>query len=312
MGNLKQIVYIASTGYSGSTLLESILGTCPDINNVGEVSKLHFYQSCTCGNNFSSCPFWIAVADKLNISVSEIGQQHIPGQRNRSNLFIKALHDAFIVLGTPVMRHLWSNLSSEIYTFQKGCEKAIRLFEAICTTSNKSIIIDSSKDPILLKHMYVLRPDLFKVIHLVRDARAVSYSVVKNYDRDGLSFANEFHGQRTTYKDGASFWEGRNAKIELAIRNIPEKSKLFLRYEDLCNDLEKSCRQISEFIGIEVNPVEDFDLSTQHTISGNPWRKMAKTMTVSANHDWKEKVDASNLAIVDKLAGMRNRKYGYV
>jgi len=58
----KKIIYIAGYGYSGSTLLERILATHPQIVGCGEVhnflNDFKLKEICSCTSNLEDCPFW--------------------------------------------------------------------------------------------------------------------------------------------------------------------------------------------------------------------------------------------------------------
>jgi hypothetical protein len=67
-----RVLYIASSGHSGSTLLEVMLGNHPAINSVGEVHRLSIFpysRLCACGSVIAQCPYWndiaAAVAQRL-------------------------------------------------------------------------------------------------------------------------------------------------------------------------------------------------------------------------------------------------------
>ena len=65
----KRAVYIASVGYSGSTLLDMLLGANDGVTTLGEVGLLARYAraggGCTCGEALEVCGFWSAVEKQL-------------------------------------------------------------------------------------------------------------------------------------------------------------------------------------------------------------------------------------------------------
>lgn len=56
------VVYIMSEAYSGSTLLDLLLGMTPEIWTLGEAQHLwqrvQDQQVCACGELIPKCPFW--------------------------------------------------------------------------------------------------------------------------------------------------------------------------------------------------------------------------------------------------------------
>jgi hypothetical protein len=61
------LIYIAGSSYSGSTLMDLLLGAHPEIESLGEAKKIALVQSaadggtpptCNCGDPVASCDFW--------------------------------------------------------------------------------------------------------------------------------------------------------------------------------------------------------------------------------------------------------------
>jgi sulfotransferase family protein len=67
-----RLLFLASSGHSGSTLLEVMLGNHPLVSSVGEVHRLSIYpytRMCACGEVIARCAYWndiaAAVAQRL-------------------------------------------------------------------------------------------------------------------------------------------------------------------------------------------------------------------------------------------------------
>ncbi len=79
MKNTIKIFYILSSGHSGSTLTDLILGSHSDIESGGEINRLDDYISnrppgrgeiervCTCKKNIKDCAYWKAVLSKIDL-----------------------------------------------------------------------------------------------------------------------------------------------------------------------------------------------------------------------------------------------------
>lgn len=308
---MNTLLYIASTGYSGSTLLESLLGTNDSCFNVGEAYKIGWWKTCACGEELDSCPFWERVSQGLEEHSrfgSRIREHHISGKRKRSRL--PSLHDAFILSGSPRNRAAFQ-LSPEVRAFQEGCRRALTLFEEVSRVASAPIIVDSSKDPVLLKHLYTLCPDRLRVIHLVRDARAVAWSHVNNYQRDGATYPSEQSGRRPTIVEAAGYWRRRNRNILLATRNLPADQKLTIRHEDICSSPANCANQISKLVGEPISLPEVFSPRVQHSIAGNPMRNSDQPVHLTFREDWREKLESGDLENVESEAGTMNRQFGY-
>ena len=69
---LPRVLYIAGYGRSGSTVLDTILGSHESAVSCGEVTFLldtyhDPHQSCACGAPFPACPIWAGLSEKLNV-----------------------------------------------------------------------------------------------------------------------------------------------------------------------------------------------------------------------------------------------------
>ena len=89
---MDKILYIASLGHAGSTVLELVLSNSDDIIGIGEIENLYkmvknkgvdsTYESvtCSCGNNMNNCSYWSGFKDihknTLNMSFKEFYRVH--------------------------------------------------------------------------------------------------------------------------------------------------------------------------------------------------------------------------------------------
>ena len=167
------------------------------------------------------------------------------------------------------------------------------------------VIVDSSKDPLLLKHLYSLAPDKIKVIHLVRDARAVSLSFVSNFDRDGTAYVGEDTGKKPNFATAAKFWRERNRNIRIASWHIPQSQRLFLPYEQLCMKRDLSSEALSNFVGEQIVIPEEIHLQKQHTIAGNPMRQREASIRVSLSEAWQLKLTPSQVMEIESAAHLK-------
>lgn len=308
---MKTLVYIASTGYSGSTLLESILGSNSRCLNLGEIYKLPYWPICSCGEKVDECWFWRELGCKLRERPDGanrgLREWHVQGRRAKSGLH-KHLHNAFIALGGPESLPAFRAISPEIRAFSDSCARALELFETAAEMTGASVIVDSSKDPLLLKHLYALEPARLRVIHLVRDPRAVSLSFVNNFDRDGTAYVAEARNARPTLTEAAQYWRDRNRNIRLACCRIPASQRLYLRYEDLCLEREASAAALSKFLGVPITIPEIIHLRQQHTIAGNPMRQSETSIRVRLKEDWRTRLSTADLAEIKAVVGNNIKK----
>ncbi len=62
------IIFVASAGHSGSTLLDLLIGNHEDVSGVGELNRLSLHADnrvCACGQVVAQCPYWQRIREAL-------------------------------------------------------------------------------------------------------------------------------------------------------------------------------------------------------------------------------------------------------
>ena len=135
------VIYIMAASHSGSTLLSFLLGSHPQIFNLGELKEFEnffnplkeddrgqYNTPCDCGIRVYDCPFWSKINDKTPLS------------KTKANDII--------------------------------------LYQAIRTTAQEPILVDNSKNAERFK-FYPKHNIPYKIVHLIRDGRAKGFSDYK-------------------------------------------------------------------------------------------------------------------------------------
>jgi hypothetical protein len=133
------VVYIASVGHSGSTLLAMLLGAHSKIFGIGELSEFKSVNRCSCKKLIKYCSVW------------------------------KTLFPIF-----PKIGFRRNKLCSDKKTFKYYAKVYARIMETV----DCDVIVDSSKDVDSLKLLLKNDFDVLGV-HLVRDGRGVLNSWIK-------------------------------------------------------------------------------------------------------------------------------------
>jgi len=248
------LIYILSSGHSGSTLIDLMLGSHSCIESVGEIDKFSEYFSnsqntiaskkvklCNCGQPIAECSYWKQVKEKLDNSIV-------------SNINLK----------------------------QDFAERNYQLMSAILAVSGKKIICDSSKQIDRLSSF--LASDLFNVqiIHLIRDGRAYAFSMKNKQERTIAKYGSldkykEFlrakgkQDQHYNYDNAIKKWNEINIAWQKQFNKLP--NYYFLKYENLVENPEKSLSAILKKVDLkfESNQVEFYKV-THHNIDGNRMR----------------------------------------
>ena len=193
-----------------------------------------------------------------------------------------------------------------------------RTYAAIAQVSGSPVVIDSSKHASLA---FCLRSspgvDL-RVVHMVRDSRAVAYSWGKVVDRPDAAGS-----QMATYKPASAAlrWNVQNSALQLLSQlGTPT---LRVRYEDFVQDPAATLSEIAAFAGLPGGPDFRFlgtdgpgrwwaELAATHTASGNPMRFTTGRVPIRYDSAWQSAMLAGNRRTVTALTLPLLMRYGYL
>lgn len=299
------LIYIASSGRSGSTLLDMLLGAQPGIWTAGEVQMLPFELArgkspCGCGERVAECDFWTEVAARCPqaLASGEIGRFR------DENGYGKALRWAEIrALRTPV-REVGPDRSAEYFHHGRANRELLDTVRAVAeerTGKPLSWLVDASKDVYRLS--WLIRSGLFdiRVIHVLKDPRAFVYSKIRRLPRLG----GWRYAPRMTLR-----WVVENRLLARVYRTeLPLEHALLLRYEDLAGQPERTMRMVLPWLGlVDAEPKMDFR-SGNHALSGNAMR--AAVGGIMLDDQWRSAMPALMRGAVGLATAMEARRYGY-
>lgn len=312
-GDRVRVLYLGGLGRSGSTLAERLLGELPGICAAGEI--VHLWRRCVaedercgCGEWFSKCGFWSAVGETAFGGWDRVGT----GQ-------VEALHDA-----VDRTRHIpWLALPSAGPGSRPDLDEYtnyyLRAYRGIRAVSGSPVVVDSSKHASLA---FCLRrsPEIdLRVIHVVRDSRAVTYSWTTRVARPDTapgSFMATYPPIRA-----AVHWVTQNGAFQVLARlGTPV---LRIRYEDLVRSPRPVLSRMARFAGLDVTEAdleflgEDADqrwaeLRPAHTASGNPIRFTTGRMAIRCDSRWRTALPDRQRRLVTALTLPLLAHYGYV
>lgn len=279
------VLYIAGLGRSGSTLLADMLGGVTGAVNVGELRNLWLRGPvedvlCTCGLPFSQCPFWVAVGSHAFGGWAAVDAEELLRLKHRVD---RHRH---------LPRILWSRLrgapSADIGRYTEALE---RLYAAIAAISGASVIVDPTKDP---PHAFLLwrspKIDL-RIVHLVRDSRAVAYSWTKRVRRPEVVGGDAYMHQESP---PTLAWKWNDYNILFGLLRRSRVPSISMRYEDFVEDpahhLARALSLVADRIETDRTPVSAdgiFDRCGGHSLSGNPGRFQRGRVEVRRDDAWR-------------------------
>jgi hypothetical protein len=302
---MTDLVYIMGHGYSGSTLLTFLLGSHPRIATIGELGIAPRAKTspeeyfCSCQTPILECDFWQRVTHRMeergqpfDIWDADLDFRHNGG--GLSDVVLRAVQRG------PMLETVRSAALRVLPAAHREMDRVLARIEALVETvlsiQGRGVFLDSSKRPERAVFMSRVPSFRMKVIHLVRDGRAVSWSSMKN-----LGVGPE---------EAARSWVADNQGSEHARRYFGPERWLTLRYEDLCTDPEQNLARIYGFVGVPAkNGIQDFR-NFEHHIIGNRMR-LASTSEIRLDERWKEALTREQMATIERRVTPLNRKYGY-
>lgn len=317
-------VYIAGPGHSGSTLLDMLLGGHEQVSALGEIHR--FYLSlhkvsrphrCDCGKPLRDCKFWQDVISELQLMTSLSEDELLDGFLTTLPEYLD-IPDDDTVLAEPAvprryrldlprilagvapawMYRLASHLIPGVHRYRKIARNSHLLFDAVRKVAETPVVIDSTKNPIRLRTLYLERPDQMKFIYMIRDGRAVTHSRIR---RHGVNMC-----------DAAKVWRAEHRKQSLVQRDIPEDRIYLLHYEALCSQPEAELEKLCGFLGLDFDPnLVSFRNTSRHAVGGNPMRFNQSENVILLQERWRDELTELQLDAFDEVAGDLNRSLGY-
>ncbi|MGE0480110.1 MAG: sulfotransferase [Phycisphaerae bacterium] len=300
---MRKLVYVLSPGHSGSTLLGLLIGAHPQVATVGEVkvvpASFHGAETCACGAPMTQCAFWMRVNGKLQERGldlrSERFQVHARGgagaiERIATSQVREGLGEAL----RTMLLHAWPPVGA-VWRRLRGANVA--LVDSVCEAARRPVFLDTSKDASRLRFLAETRAFDLRVLHLIRDGRAVAYSLIKKgtpAQSAARDWVHEHEQARRLYRAWAD----------------PQRTWMQVSYERLCEDPTGALAAMCGFIGIPYDPrMLEFREWESH-ILGNRMR-LNSDHTIALDTSWQENLGDADLATVSRVTAELNRSFGY-
>ena len=307
------VLYVGGHGRSGSTILAQTLGQIPGFVNVGELWQVWYRglrenERCGCGQPFDSCEFWRAVGDEAfggweNVDVDRMVAFTPYLKRRRYT-------PHYALAAKTGMR------SRKVNAMLEECGPVLeRLYRAIQTVSGAEVIVDSSKRFSYAVLLSLLPFADLRVVHLVRDSRAVAYSWGRTKESPAVVGGRLM--PRMSPAQASRAWSIQNYSFGFVSR-FARFSRL--RYEDFVSDPTFYLAETLVRAGFddeagglhEIVRGREISLSVDHTVSGNPGRFLTGNIELQPDEEWKVKMRGADKNSVTALTAPLLLKYGYL
>ena len=300
-----RVLYIAGWGRSGSTILNMVLGQVPGFFPAGELRflwqrNLLENHDCGCGEKFHECEIWRGVVERSGV--------------DRDPALVRQVRESLdaAVDDKRVPELLRAGGREAVYKRLGPAADALgRLYRGIRDQTGCRVIVDASKVPSYGALLEAVPGIDLRVLHLVRDARAVAYSWLRKKPQRDVGRPMV---QRTAFESGWR-WAIRNAEVGMLWRRAGNRF-LRLRYETLIDRPEDSLQQIVALAGEDGAPLPFVrpgvvTLQPTHTSSGNPNRFTTGETELRRDEEWRRGMRRADRWIVSSVAWPLMHRYGY-
>ncbi|HUG17291.1 MAG TPA: sulfotransferase [Thermomicrobiales bacterium] len=296
-------------GRSGSTILGNVLGQVGGFFHGGELCYLwnrgvRQDALCGCGVPFSKCPVWTEVMRDGAVA-------SFASSRGRLERFPRAGNRRL-----PLVMIHPSLSRSVVADAVHYADQLMALYTAIARVTGSRVIVDSSKAP---SHVHVLARmegiDL-RVVHLLRDPRAVAHSWHRRVQRVDVAKDRPREQTRTSVGRGALKWAYSNVMIGAATRRMPPDRLMRVKYEEFVRDPVAVSSRIAALAGADEAQLpfssrSDIVLGPTHTVWGNQNRLRTGPVKLRADEQWKSAMAVSDRILVTALSWPLLLRYGY-
>jgi len=323
----REYVYILGASHSGTTLLAMLLNAHPEIVSVGELARggvadISGYR-CSCRLPVVDCPFWKRVARGAadrgsTFRLTDFGtgfQLDRPWYVRRALMsehrgrLLEAIRDLALRTSSTWRRH-----------FDSRCRNYIAVVDSILSAAGARVLVDSSKLAHILKHVLRIPSLDTRVIHLVRDGRAVALTYM---DQEEYADAGEPEMRRggrgrpagqdrpkLSMRRAADEWCRCLRSAEHVLAGVESNRYQRVHYDDLCRDTQGSLATVFRFMGVDPGLwAQDFRAAEHHVV-GNGMR-LDTSSEVVLDERWRSVLSKDQLRAFHSVARAINRRYGY-
>ncbi len=260
-----KFIYIVGRGFSGTTMLDALLGNSGQIESVGElVSGLSRYdiELCSCGKLTEDCIFWQTIKKEFNL-------------RNGDNSFTAFAKQSIDQANVK-------NYFSTLFNIQKyrGLAASNRImYEAIASVNGRNWVLDSSKE--ITRGLFLARLDnRVKFIHVIRRPEGQISSLYYRLNKGlPLKFLRKEYYPKYKFLPisfEAIAWSMGNLLAEF-LKLFAPKRTIRIKFENLLNNPAHELDRLGKFLNINFDEIKNKiqnneDFYVNHSMGGNEFR----------------------------------------
>jgi hypothetical protein len=257
---------------------------------------------CGCGEDFRDCPFWGTVGEQAFGGWHRAQVERLADIDQRTNR-LRSL---------PL--HRLGSLHPEFAAVTADyADQLARLYLAIAKVSGASTLVETSKDPNFAWVLTRMPGYDVRIVHLVRDSRAVACSWMTP-KRLVSPIGGETYMPTLAVHNTATRWTIANSAFHALAARAPYircTYERFVREPRAClSELDAFCAGSLAF------PAEQLDgdrvlLGKHHIFSGNPMSERIGWVQMRPDDRWSNELSVTQATTVTALSWPLLRSYGY-
>lgn len=301
------VLYVLGKGRSGSTLIDGLLGQLPGVFSTGELRYLWEWGylqgfDCSCGARVDACPVWAPVVERtLGTAAPSRAQVRELVEVQERVLSWSAIPG--LLTGGRIPGLAASDLRAYV-----SVQSA--LYRAVADVTGADVVVDSSKWPAhpgVLGQVHGVTP---RLLHLVRDPRAVAYS----YRRHKRTSGRQPEMPRFGVAYSALSWLARNAVVETVRRRVD--GAVTLTYERFVAAPRDTLAEVARLLDRGNGDLPFAGPATAvmgetHLVGGNPDRFRSGEVTIEPDLEWEQGLDPRSAWVVTAITRPLLGRYGY-
>lgn len=309
---MNKYIYICSAGFSGSTLLDLLLGSHSEIESLGEISQLPkniaLNTQCTCGESVRSCRLWKDVLNSLENTICENLLENpyafnlgfidatVIVDRNHQTRIYNSI--GRVLRGISYLDLAFGNGIFEAFMKDDTLKNNFLLYDTVIKHQGVHCVVDSSKDYLKGINLYRARPGQVKIIILTRNGKGVLYSNLKR----GHNLKKSLMGWRNYYTH----------LFRLIEKYVPKSDYFTVKYEELAKHPEDVLRSICKYVGLAFeDTMLNFKKHLHHITNGNNMRFRNESSIIQLDEKWKSCLGEEEYRLFYQICGSVNRELGY-
>ena len=296
-----QLVYILGAGHSGSTLLNLLLNGHSQILGLSEIQQIRRYMGSNSKDDRLQSDFWQEVKQHYEIATGEPFTSIRVHWKEAPIWDSKDIQRREKLIAPTLFSELadWKKIRNcKVEDYVDWIRHNEYLFACLAEKSEAKILIDSSKHWQRLHMLHKSDRFKIKVIHLVRDGRAVANSYLHKFG---------------DFNVGLRRWMSRGAIVPFYLRREFEQSDwLQIRYEDLATKPEIILEHLCDFLKLEYeSEMLNYRQHPNIGMRGNKKVNKRQDDKIVLDEKWKRELSRSHLIRFALLGGWLNTYYGY-